>query len=131
MAAGGRPRGQGDSGDEVVMEALYEFVPEQPDEMPLALGDRVVVVKEFEDGWCSVRLLAPARRKRGKESNSRVKLDAEGIVPRSYLAHVATQHAAANAPDGAAGAMDGNAMTGDTRASEERRKGQGLRSARP
>jgi hypothetical protein len=76
------------------MEALFDFVPEQPDELPLTIGDRVVVYKEFEDGWCSARILAPATRRGGRD---RVTLIAEGIVPRSYLRPAPPRHTAAHA----------------------------------
>lgn len=81
------------------MEALFDFVPEQPDELPLTIGDRVVVLKEFEDGWCSARTLAPGTRGVGRE---RVTLIAEGIVhegivPRSYLRPAPPRHTRAHA----------------------------------
>lgn len=76
------------------MEALFDFVPEQPDELPLTIGDRVVVYKEFEDGWCSARILAPGKRSGGRD---RVTLVAEGIVPRSYLRPAPPRHTAAHA----------------------------------
>jgi len=74
------------------MEALYDFVPEQTDEMPLSAGDRVLVHKEFEDGWCSARMLAPAARRGGRD---RVTVVAEGMVPRAYLRPASPRHTAA------------------------------------
>ena len=37
--------------------ATNQFVPSLPDEVPLMPGDRIKILKEWDDGWCSIQHL--------------------------------------------------------------------------
>lgn len=48
--------------------ALFQFISMGPDYITLEIGDKVVIIEEYEDGWCKV------------DNNNNI-----GLVPRSYL----------------------------------------------
>lgn len=44
--------------------ALHDFVPENPDEVPFKIGDKIEVVERddlYQDGWWQVSLFADSR----------------------------------------------------------------------
>ncbi|KAF8627667.1 hypothetical protein AX15_004307 [Amanita polypyramis BW_CC] len=59
------------------------FVPTLPDELPVTVGDRVMVLHAFDDGWALVEKVSPVDDKNGK--TKAVNAFNQGLIPIDCL----------------------------------------------
>lgn len=70
------------------VQALYNYQPEDPEDLRLQAGDLVAVYAVQEDGWWSGEMMDPSRREPGRHnlpSNFVLRLDSRRELPEAVL----------------------------------------------
>ncbi|WLF76828.1 fus1 actin binding protein [Lodderomyces elongisporus] len=67
-----------DAYDKSVYVVTRAYQSQLPDELSIKVGDKCMIMEQFEDGWCKVRLLQMA-------GTNRSKTDKMGLVPKLCL----------------------------------------------